>query len=81
MDRKKQFDVEALEPRILLSGEGMAAGISLTLDPLAGSSPGSIFAIEETFDALVFPPNPASRFPSPPPLKSMTFSRGFPGLI
>ena len=49
MDSKKQFELEALEPRILLSGEGMAGAISPSLSS-SQLPPGGEMAIVETMD-------------------------------
>ena len=50
MDKRQQFEVEALEPRILLSGEGMAGAISSLPAPSQQLPPGSEMAIVETMD-------------------------------
>lgn len=52
MDRRKQFEVEALEPRILLSGEGMAGAISPSLSSFQ-LPPGGEIAIVESMDCGV----------------------------
>ena len=49
MDSKKQFELEALEPRILLSGEGMAGAICPSLSS-SHLPPGGEMAIVETMD-------------------------------
>ena len=54
VDRKKQFEVEALEPRILLSGEGMAAGLSLNSPLLSVANFTGNSAIEESISDTDF---------------------------